>query len=70
MEIGCLRASTAADAGPWITESLGLTAMITSDVPLESFEVVVPQPEMVKIEHSTAKRFKYEGVMVYGLIFI
>jgi len=49
---------------------LGLTAMITSDVPLESFEVVVPQPEMVKIEHSTAKRFKYEGVMVYGLIFI
>jgi hypothetical protein len=25
---------------------------------------------MAKIEHRTAKRFKYEGVMVYGLIFI
>jgi hypothetical protein len=51
-------------------ESFGLTTNKPSDVPLESFEVVEPQPEMVKIEHSTAKRFKYEGVMVYGLIFI
>ena len=51
-------------------ESFGLTTNNPSDVPLESFEVVVPQPEMAKIEHRTAKRFKYEGVMVDGLIFI
>jgi hypothetical protein len=51
-------------------ESFGLTTNNPSDVPPESLDEVVPQPEMAKIEHSTAKRFKYEGVMVYGLIFI
>ena len=44
--------------------------MITPDDSPESFEEVVPQPEMDKIEHRTAKRFKYEGVMLYGLILI
>jgi hypothetical protein len=53
-----------------MTVSFGLTTNSPSDVPPESFEEVVPQPEMAKIEHRTAKRFKYEGVMLYGLIFI
>ena len=49
--------------------SFGLTTITPSDDSPEFFEEVVLQPEMAKIEHKTAKRFEYEGVMLYYLIF-
>jgi hypothetical protein len=69
MAMGCLRASTAADAGPWITESFGLTVMTTSAGVPAVFEEVVPQPARAKTASKVANRLKYEGSMLNCLIF-
>jgi hypothetical protein len=53
-----------------MTESLGLTVMITSGWAALFLPEVVPQPQRAATQVNAIKRSKYEGSMLNCLLFI